>query len=97
MPNEMRSLETEVSQQSPAVGGLLGDANGAAGTAAAAMPAAVIENELVPADQARFRKEGLERIGNERAVDEYDGFAPARNPVFQFASPVESHVFHSPT
>jgi hypothetical protein len=54
VPHHMRPFHTQVAQQSPAVGGLPGDAYRLGGAAAARITAAVVENEPVAARQAGF-------------------------------------------
>ncbi|MBI3972748.1 MAG: hypothetical protein HY332_15845 [Chloroflexi bacterium] len=77
----MRPCHAQVAQQSPAVGGLPGDADGPGGAAATRIAAAVVEDEPVPARQAGLGQQRPERVRDERPVDEDHGLACPRDLV----------------
>lgn len=54
MPNNMRALYAEVTQQRQAVSGLLDETDGTGGMAAAPVTTTVIDDELVSMLQARL-------------------------------------------
>ncbi len=82
-PTTWAALHAEVGQQPPAVLGVLREAHGSLGGAAARVPAAMVGDQPVPARQAALRQQRPERVGDEGAVDADDRLTRARLLVLQ--------------
>src|SRR5215211_5761022 len=88
----MRPVHAQVAQQSPTVGGLLGDTHRPGGAAAARIATAVVEDQPVVARQAGLDQQEAEGVRDERPVDEYHRLACPRDLIVQL-SPIKTHPF----
>ncbi len=83
MADDVRALDAQSSQQRPAIGSLLGDAERLRHARAAGVAAPVVAQQAVVVRQRRLGAERRVGLGEQRAVDEHHRLARAHHLVLQ--------------